>query len=116
MKTLTKAALIVTALVISAGASAQYWGNGAGMMNSDNPQYQTMQALHQDPEAMQKWRDNMRNNPQARQQWMQQMHANGGRGQHFAMRGNCGGHPRFMGRGMRWQAQADNAPAKKAAK
>jgi hypothetical protein len=111
MKTFIKAALMVSALVISAGASAHYWGYGFGMMNSNNPQYKTMQALHQNSEAMQKWRDSMRNDPQARQQWMQQMHANGGRGQHFAMRGNCGGTPAFMGRGLRWQAQPGNASA-----
>ncbi|MDF0533408.1 hypothetical protein KDN34_16695 [Shewanella yunxiaonensis] len=127
MKTLFSAALIVTALTVSAGAYA-HWGNmgdgnmgyGNGMMNGN---YQTMQGMHRDPQAMQQRHQMMRNNPQARQQWMQQMQANGGRGQHFAMHGNhrrgegfamrgsCGGNPGVMGKGMGWHAQPDKAPA-----
>ncbi|HEY5715387.1 MAG TPA: hypothetical protein VIS54_03155 [Psychromonas sp.] len=77
MKNITKTALLIVAIAFSVGATAHNYGNGRhAMMNSDNPQYQEMLALRNNPEAMQAWMLSMHNNPEAMFQWMEKMHTN----------------------------------------
>ena len=102
MKTITKTALTIVAITLSAAVLAHNSGNGMhAMMNSDNPQYQQMLERRNNPEAQQAWMQSMRKNPEAMFQWMEKMHANFANDEH---------HERF-GRHGDWRG-SDNAESK----
>lgn len=109
MKKLTKVALALTALVASVGVFA-HMGNGYGMMDNDNDQYQSMRNSGQTPQQMQQWREHMGNNADEHYQWMEKMHknyhANNNNKQNVASREYCPGMSGHMGMG--WQNQPDN--------
>ncbi len=91
MKKTTKLMAVLGALTLSIGVYAHNNGSDGfgfhhGMMDEDSPQYQTMLKLHNDPEAMQAWAEQMHDNPEAMVAWMQGMHAsykNSGSGRGF---------------------------------
>lgn len=80
MKTLTKLLATATVLTISVSVFAHMRGGNEGlgfqhrMMDADNPHYQAMKKLQDDPEAMQAWIQNMHESPEAMLEWMQQVH------------------------------------------
>ena len=114
MKTLTKVALIIGALTLSVGAYAHWgnMGNGYSMMSSNNPNYQTMQSLKQNPQTMAQWHQNMQNNPELRQQWMQQMRSNGGMAMNGSQMGMKGHSHRGQGSCPMALTSFDSTPTK----